>query len=123
MIIDQNDIRPYDMPSDEREAIRNGDVKGKKWVNKTLQEIWPSLWPTIVLAYLPHDENTGTITIMNRLLHFDKIKKTLKSKDDKGITHAKAVNLCLKHYNQLQRQSLRQKSLKELVAIVIGVLL
>jgi hypothetical protein len=119
MVFRQGDVGPYDMPLDEREVLRNGDVKGKKWVNKGYKEIWTELWPKVEEA-LP-DGDTGTVTIMNQLLYYDCKKKTLRSKDDKDITHSKAISLCLKYNVQLTRQELKKKVMKELVAIIIGI--
>ena len=64
---------PYDMPSDAREALCNGDVKGKKWINKTYADIRPDLWLKLQTT-LPADEEKGEFTFLDKVIHFDEKK-------------------------------------------------
>ena len=115
---DGGGVGPYDTPLDEQEVIRDGDVKGKKRMNKAYKEIWNELWPKIGDA-LPGGD-TGTVTIMNKLFYYDRKEKTLRGKDDNNITNSTAILLSLKYIVQLTRQK-QKKTMTELVTIIIGI--
>ena len=112
------DTGPYDMPHDEREARRGVDTKGIKWVMKIKSEIMPELWP-LVLATLT-EGNTGILDVIgNNKVHFDKSKKSLRDKSDKGISMDKARKLCTVLDVGMSQLALKKATMKEMVNAII----
>ena len=92
MVFKSSDIGPYNMPKDERDLLRCGDVRGKNWVNhskaKIMQELRPKLIPS-----LPQGDN-GMFTALGKTIEFDRKRKLLKSEEDKQISMDRARKLC-----------------------------
>ena len=117
MVFKSSDIGPYNMPKDERDSLRGGDIRGKKWVNRTKAEIMQELWPKLIPT-LPQGDN-GTFTVLGKTLKFDRKRKLLKSEEDKEISMDKARKLCENNNVGLSKVQLKEKTMRELVVLIL----
>ena len=78
-------------------------------------DLWLKLQPT-----LPADEEKGEFTFLNKVIHFDKKKRTLKREVDKESTLKKAMKLCSELDDQVPPTQLKQKPMIEIVNMIIA---